>query len=289
MRRLTACLLAAGILAIAGPSAGTAAGPRAASATVCGDQHLLALADPDQIVALSPQATDPVLSLLAGEAARHRQVRPSAEEYLSLGVEVVLGNAWSDHKTLDLLERFGVRVVRIPLVERFEEVEPVTAAVAEALGHPERGAALNRAIRRRLAELREENAGAGRAALYLRPGGGSAGAQTFVDEVMRAAGLANRAAADGRTGWTSYDLERFVLDPPPLLVTSFFDSPDRSLLRAFGEHSAFVRRAAAIPTVAVPGSSWVCSGWILIEAAESLVRGLRQSPPPSPALSPGGD
>lgn len=282
MRRLTLRLLAACLLTAAIPTGmAVAAGPRAASATVCGDQHLLALADPGQIAALSPQAADPWLSLLADEAARHRHLRPSAETYLSLGVEVVLGDAWSDHKTLELLERFGVRVVRIPLVDRFEEIEAVTATVAEALGHPERGAALNEEVRRRLAAVRAENAGAGRPALYLRPGGGSAAAGTFVDEVMAATGLTNRATAEGRSGWTGYDLERFVLTPPGLLVTSFFESPDRSLGRAFGEHPAFLRRAALTPTVAVPGKTWVCSGWFLVEAAEALARGLRQLPPPS--------
>lgn len=282
MRRLTLHLMAAGLLTAAIPMGmADAAGPRAASATVCGDQYLLALADPGQIAALSPQAADPWLSLLAGEAAHHRQVRPSAEAYLSLGVEVVLANAWSDHKTVELLERFGVRVVRIPLAERFEDIETVTATVAEALGHPERGAVLNEEVRRRMDAVRVEHAGAGRPALYLRPGGGSAAAGTFVDEVMTVAGLTNQATADGRSGWTGYDLERFVLNPPEMLVTSFFESPDRSVRRAFGEHPAFVRRAAITPTVAVPGKTWVCSGWFLVEAAEALAGGLRRLPPSS--------
>ncbi|WP_042704788.1 ABC transporter substrate-binding protein [Azospirillum sp. B506] len=282
MRRLTLRLIAGCLLTAAIPvGMAIAAGPRAASATVCGDQYLLALADPGQIAALSPQAADPWLSLLADEAVRHRQVRPSAEAYLSLGVEVVLANGWSDHKTVELLERFGVRVVRIPLVERFEDIETVTATVAEALGHPERGRVLNDAVRRRLAAVRAEDAGAGRPALYLRPGGGSAAAGTFVDAVMAATGLTNQATAEGRSGWTGYDLERFVLNPPEMLVTSFFESPDRSLRRAFGEHPAFIRRAAITPTVAVPGRTWVCSGWFLVEAAEALARGLRRLPSPT--------
>ena len=59
------------------------------------------------------------------------------------------------------------------------------------------------------------------------------------------------------------------------------ESPDRSLLRAFGQHPAFVRRASITPTVAVPGKSWVYSGWFLVEAAESLADGLRRLSPPS--------
>lgn len=281
MRRVSRRIAAAAVLAavLAAGASALAAGPRAASATVCGDQHLLKLADPDQIVALSPQAAERWLSLLAGEAAGLPRMRPSAEGYVSLGVEVVLANAWSDHKTTELLERFGVRVVRIPLVETFEEVEQVTLSVAEALGHPERGVALNAEVRDRLAALRTGAAGAGRRALYLRPGGGSAAAGTFVDAVMAVNALSNQATAEGRTGWTGYDLERFALSPPELLVTSFFDSPDRSLLRAFGNHPAFTRRAAATPAVEVPGRSWACSGWFLVEAAEAMAGGLRRLPP----------
>ena len=272
------------VLCLALPATGVparAGGPRAASATVCGDQYLLKLADADQIAALSPDADNRWLSLLADAASPFPRLRPSAEAYVAAGVEVVLANTWSDHKTMELLERFGVRVVRIPLVESFEEVEPVTRMVAEALGHPERGEALNAAIRARMAERRAEAAGMGRAALYLRPGGGSAAAGTFVDAVMAATGLANRATEDGRRGWTSYDLEQFVLSPPEFLVTSFFDSPDRSLRRAFGNHPAFTRRAAATPMVEVPGRTWVCSGWILIEAVDALAGGLRRHPPVS--------
>lgn len=282
MRRLRrAAVLAALCLVL--PAAGAparAGGPRAASATVCGDQYLLKLADADQIAALSPQAGDRWLSLLSDAAAPFARLRPSAEGYVAAGVEVVLANAWSDHKTMDLLERFGVRVVRIPLVDSFAEVEAVTRTVAEALGHPERGEALNAAIRGRLAGLRAEAAGAGRRALYLRPGGGSAAEGTFVDAVMAVTGLANRATAERRRGWVSYGLEQIVLDPPELLVTSFFDSPDRSLFRAFGSHPAFTRRAAAVPAVEVPGRTWVCSAWILDEAAAALAAGLRRLPPP---------
>ncbi|MBP2299273.1 ABC transporter substrate-binding protein [Azospirillum picis] len=271
-------ILLAAVLLAATPAVAGAAGPRAASATVCGDQYLLALADPGQIAALSPQAGDRWLSLLADEAAGHPRLRPAAESYVAAGVEVVLADAWSDHKTMALLERFGIRVVRIPLVESFGEVETTTRMVAEALGHPGRGEALNAATRARLAVLRAQAAGAGREALYLRPGGGSAAAGTFVDAVMQANGLANRATADGRRGWTGYDLEQFVMAPPDLLLTSFFDSPDRSLRRAFGAHPAFTARAAATPSVEVPGRTWICSGWILVEAAEALAQGLRRLP-----------
>lgn len=243
--------------------------PRVASASVCADQYVLAVADREQIVALSPQAHLPHLSVMAEAAAGLPRVRPSAESYLALGVDVVVANAWADTLTMSLLERFGVQVVRLPLVDELAAVAAINTLVAEALGHPERGEALTGAM------LRDRGQpGAGRQGLYMRPGGGTAAAGSFVDALMVGAGLTNHATAEGLSGWTRYDLERFVSRPPELLVTSFFDSPDRSLARAFGDHPAYTRRAATLPQVEVPGAQWVCSGWILGLAADTLTRGL---------------
>lgn len=70
--------VAAVLLALLGGAAVGTAGwaaeppPRVAAATVCADQYVLALADQAQIVALSPDATDPYLSLMAEQAAACR-------------------------------------------------------------------------------------------------------------------------------------------------------------------------------------------------------------------------
>jgi iron complex transport system substrate-binding protein len=251
--------------------------PRVASASVCADQYVLALADPEDIAALSPDAGDARLSLLSDRAAGHRLLRPGAEVYLDAGVDVVVSDAWSDHQTAALLRRFGVKVVGVPLADDFDAVAAATREVAEAVGQPGRGEALVAAMRRRLAAVAAAAPGRGRLALYLRPDGGTAGSRTYVDAVMAVAGLRNQAAEQGGRGWGHYGLERFLATPPDLIVTSYFDAP-RPSGAAFGNHPAFTDRAAGLPRVEVPGAMWVCGAWILVEAAEHLARELNREP-----------
>jgi iron complex transport system substrate-binding protein len=258
---------------LAGAGIGRAAAdplPRVASSTLCGDQYVLALADPDQIAALSPQATTPWLSLLADKAAAYPRPRPAAETYLNAGVDVLVTNAWTDHTTAALLERFGVEAVRIPLLNDIDAIAAMTRDVGRALGQPERGEALADRLLARVAAVRADAPGRNRLALYLRPGGGTAAKGAFVATLMDIAGLRNQATEAGLSGWTSWNLERIVADPPGLLVTSFFESPHASLGRAFGNHPAFTRRAAAIDSIAVPGATWVCGGWILADALDVM-------------------
>lgn len=262
-------VVAAGVV----PAAAEAA-PRVASATVCADQYVLALAEPEQIAGLSPDAANPWLSLLADRAAGHDRLRPAAEVYLDAGVDVVVTNAWSDHQTAALLERFGVRVVRIPLADDLAAVAEATRTVAAAIGRSDRGEALVADMRERFDALTRQAAGRGRSALYLRPDGGTAGSGTFVDVVLTGVGLRNHAADAGLQGWTSYGLERFVASRPEVLVTSFFGAPYPSSGGAFGTHPAFVSRAEGLARVEVPGALWVCGGWMLVEAAEHLAREL---------------
>lgn len=268
--RLAAVL---GIVAAAG--AARAEAPKVAAATICADQYVMALADPGQIVAVSPEAGDPWLSLMAEQGARLPAMRPSAEGYLDAGVEVVVTNAWTDHQTAALLERFGVTVVRLPMPDTYDGVAEATRMVAEALGRTERGEALVAEMRRRLAAVAAEAPGQGREALYLRPGGGTGGAGTFVDAVMKTVGLTNHATARGVTGWGATSLEEFIADPPDMIVTSFFNPPHPSFYGAFGDHPAFRRRAATIPRAEVPGAMWACGGWILAVAAEHLADEVR--------------
>ncbi|EKV29772.1 iron compound ABC transporter, periplasmic substrate-binding protein [Caenispirillum salinarum AK4] len=270
MRAAAALLGVLGVAAV-GPAAWAAERPlRVAAATVCADQYVLALADRVQIAALSPDAIDPTLSLMAEQAAGLPRLSPSAETYLDAGVDVLVTNAWSDHQTVAMVERFGVTVVRIPLVDSLDAVAEATTAVARALGQADRGRVLVAGLRQRMEAVAAAPNGAGRMGLYLRPGGGTAAAGSFVDTIMSKAGLRNKATEQGLAGWASTDLERFIADPPEVIVTSFFESPYPGSGRAFSSHPAFTRRAANLKRADVPGAMWVCSGWMLAEAAAHL-------------------
>jgi iron complex transport system substrate-binding protein len=264
----------------AAPAAARTAGdlPRVASTTLCGDQYLLKLADPGQIVSLSRDATDPRLSLFADRARNHPVNRGTVEEMIALDADVVIVDGWAGGPTARLLERFGVRVVPLPIDTTFDGIARTTRRVAAAIGHPERGAPLVAGMRRRLARLAKRREGRRQyLAAYLWPSGGSAGSGTFIDTVFHAVGLRNLAAEMGESGWGQIGLETLVRHPPDLFVTSFFAGQAPSEQVRFARHPVARRLLADTPTVEIPGKYWVCSAWFLLDAAERLdaaVRGL---------------
>src|SRR6185436_10957095 len=77
--------LVAEALAAAATAAAAAAAPlpTVASINLCADQHVLALADPEQILTVSWLAADPEESMLASEARLHTLNYGTAEELLN--------------------------------------------------------------------------------------------------------------------------------------------------------------------------------------------------------------
>ncbi len=264
-RRLARLLaLAVGLSPLMAPAL-----PRAASLTACADQYLLGLADPAQIVAVSSSATDPRQSLFAAEAGRYPTTRGSGEELVALRVEMVLTDHWMPLRVTQRLERFGIRVVQIPLPDTWEDITATTRAIAAELGRPEQGEVRVAEMADRLARLaarRQANDTALLAAYFL-PDGGSAGQGTFIDAVLQAAGTRNLAATLGRDGWGTFNLEQLASTEPDVVVMGFFDQGGDSARMAFARHPVFQRLLRQAPTISVPDRYWICSGWFLAEAA----------------------
>ena len=87
--------------------------PRVASINVCADQHLLALADPEQILTVNWLAADPEESLMASEARRYTLNYGTAEELLKFAPDVVLAGTYTSPFTRTMLRRLGVSVVEL--------------------------------------------------------------------------------------------------------------------------------------------------------------------------------
>ena len=244
--------------------------PRVASTSLCADQFVLGLATPEQIVSVSWQATGP-LSLYADRAEGYPQNRGEAEELLYLDADIVLLDSWRARETGALLERFGVTVVEIPPVNSFEEIRTLTLAVADSIGRPEAGRAAVTEMDAVLAAAEQAAVGEPPLAAYYRPGGGSAGSGTFVDAALNAAGLRNLKAEIGEPGWGPLSLEAVVTRQPDLFVISFFDTAYVGRSITFSRHPLLAEMMAETPVVTVPGRAWVCGGWFLADAVDTIV------------------
>jgi iron complex transport system substrate-binding protein len=238
--------------------------PRVVSLDYCADQYVLALADPEQILAVSVQADD-AHSALRDRATGYRQVRDAAEDVLALNPDLVLRSYGGGARAQAFYARLGVPVFDLGYANDFDAIRATIRRTAGALGHPERGEAL---IAEMDAKLDAAARGPRLNALYLTPSGVTSGAGTMVHEILSAANLANAAAQDGAVGWRALPLEQLALESPQLVVTAFFDdgsAPKDSW--AISDHPVFQRLAGRVSPVALDGALTACGAWFMADAA----------------------
>lgn len=261
-----------GVLAVLAslPTAAAEEGlPRIASTTLCGDQYLLALGVRAQIASVSWMATGPN-SAYAVEAEGLSTNRGGLEELVASGADKVLAPRGMDPQMLRVLAAFEMEAVPIPAANDFETVASNLRAVGKAIGRPEAAEAAVAEMEARLAAIAPPADAPRPLALYYRPGGGGAGAGTFVHAVIEAAGMRNQQAERGMTGWGGQPIEALATDPPDGIVTSFFDTAQVSVRARLSRNSVFRRATIEKPLAEVPGKLWVCGHPKMVEAAEIL-------------------
>ena len=231
---------------------------RVVSLNLCTDQLLVLLA-PEKIAALSQLSQDPALSFVATEARKYPQVRASAEAVLALRPDIVLAARYGAQTTLALLERHGVAVIRLDLPEDFPGIARLTREAAAALGVPDRAVPLLAAMDATLATARPP--AHAMIAIGWEPRGYTAGPDSLMGAVIRAAGLTNGAAGQ-RLGTEALLRHRpdllIVPDTPsfPSLATEMLDGP---ALRG-------------IPRRSLPPALTVCAGPFSAQAVALLAR-----------------
>ena len=262
MRRARGAALVVGaVLSLAG--AAKAEPLRILSLDQCADQYALALAQPDDRLFLSPRADDSD-SHLREAAAGHPRVRPTLEAALIARPDVVVRYWGGEPRLLAALERRGVRVATIEDAADFDGVRQNVRNVAAELGRNAEGAVLLEEMDARLE--RAAAAGASGSALYMTPGGFTAGDQTLVGAVMRAAGFTSAAESPW---FAPVSVERLLFEPPARFVLAFYERV-RADWRGAGRHPALGRLMGRRETVSLPGSLMGCPAWFAAEAAERL-------------------
>ncbi|NKN34305.1 ABC transporter substrate-binding protein [Marichromatium bheemlicum] len=258
------------------PLAAAPVAPSVASTDLCADLLLLSIAAPRQICSVSVQSQR-AGSPRAALAERYPGNRGRVEELLHLKPDTALVySGWGGRRHAGLLAERGVRLIELPYPRDWDDSLETARAVAEAIGRAGAGAALVAEARGRMRALAGRLAG--RRALYLRPSGGSAGAGTYVDGLMRHLGLVNLAAEAGHHGWGRFPLERLVSNPPDLFLLGYFDRRQPPSASTYARHPLFREQLARIPAVRVPGDAWGCGGLELVEAAEAIVAAVEALP-----------
>lgn len=268
VRRFLAALATAVALAAAPPV--LAKPQRVVSLNLCTDQLAVLLLPRERIAALSFLAQDRELSAVADRAAGLPAVHGMAEEILPLQPDLVLAGSFTTRPTVALLKARGIRVLELGLADDFDAIRAQLRQVADALGEQERAEALLAAMDATLARAAPAD-GQRPSALSLAPGGFTAGSGTLSDQVMRAAGLRNYAAARGLAGYGYLPVEMVAADPPDLLL----DKPEGggtspSLANRLLTHPALARSVPPDRRPVVPGALITCGTPLTADAVTLL-------------------
>jgi len=244
--------------------------PRVVSTGVCADQYVVALAAPGQIAGLSPDARKASLSPIATQAAHYATVPTNLEALLAASPDLVIGEGYVAARMKPFLEAHGIAVMPMPAPETLDGVAQALRDLGRALARSEAGDEAARAFNAARTALAATRPAQPPPALYLLPTGTTAGAGTFIDEVMRLGGYSNLAADRGIKGWAHVPLETLVRTPPDIVLAGFFDMAATTALAGFSAAPLTRRTLAHAKVIAIPDALWVCPGPALIDAARSL-------------------
>ena len=238
---------------------------RIVSINLCADQLVLALADRSQIAGLTHNATDPEMS---GEAAKARGLRllsNSAEQILAIEPDLIVGMPASRSSALRALPEQNYPLLDLATANTLDEIYTSIDQTAEAVGHPERGAALIARMQGELTGLPKP--GRGRVAAYYQRRGYMTGTGTLIDELMTRVGLINLAGKLGKPPLSQLSLEEMVAAQPDFLIV------ESATDKVTDQGSEMLHHPALkdIPRISIPQAWTVCGSPAYTTAARSIV------------------
>jgi iron complex transport system substrate-binding protein len=254
------------------PSCAAAEAPRrVVSFNLCTDQLVVALADPEQIAGLSPYAADPALSVVADKARAFRRLDWQAEAAIPLDPDLVLIGSWDRPATQRMFGRLGLRVETFALVSDLAEARREIARMADLLGHPERGARMIAALddaRARLAAVAPKPA---MTALVIERGGFTAGPDTLVATLLRAADFNPPAGAPSGYGGFM-PLEKLLMVKPDVVFLKDTPRVARDQGALYLTHPALRALYPPDRRIELPTRYTMCGGPALIAGFDYLAK-----------------
>lgn len=181
---------------------------------------------------------------------------------------MVLRTWGGDPRLLAALRAHGVRVVSLAGAADFGGIRTDIRTAAAALQQRAAGEALIEGMDAKL--LASQGAWRGARAVYLTPGGATAGPGTLPDAILTAAGMTN---AETRPGFRLIPLERLAAHPPKAVVLGFFDTFQLTGDHwGVGRHRVLRRLADQRAVARLPGKLLSCADWSAAEAVANLAQ-----------------
>ena len=266
-------------LALAGVAPAAADVPRrVASFNLCADQLVVALADPEQIAGLSPYATNPGLSVVAGEAQRYRKLDWQAESTIVLQPDLVLVGPNDRSVTRRMLAAQGLRVVAVDFVTDLESARTQIRDIAKLLGHPERGEKLVAALDAARARLAARRSSVARTAIVVERGGYAQGPASLAAALLDEAGLKSPPGAPkGYGGFIP--LEKLLMLKADIVFVKDPPSAPNDQGALYFMHPAMAALYPPERRIALPTRLTMCGGPALVAAFDYLAGALGKASP----------
>ena len=259
------------------PSAARSAGlPRIASINVCTDQLLMILADPEQILGLSPYSRDPARSWDTAKARRFPQLSGTAEDVLVLEPDVVVAGRFTRLATRQLLKDKGVRVVEFDAARSLDDVKQSIRLMGDVTQHPDRALAEISRLDAAIAHAHQVAARKPYRVLAVSRHGWVSGRDSLTSSLLANAGLSNAAGDLGIKSGGFASLETIVSLKPDFILVSEDSGVAADEGSAFLLHPALERLYPASKRIVIPERLTVCGGPMLAEALERLASELER-------------
>src|SRR3954451_1326466 len=262
-----------GILTVTSVPVPPAALPRIASMNVCTDQLLLPVADPEQIVGLSPFSR---AAWLTKDPRPYPTLSGGAEDVLVLRPDVVVASMFDKRSTRELLKQHGLRLVEFAVPRNLSEVKDQIRQLGKIAGHPDRATTEIARLDAALERARQAVASKHYRILQLTRRGWVEGSDSFISSLLSETGLFNTAGELGFKFGGYASLEMIVNLKPDLLVVSQAASVAHDEGEAFLLHPALERFYPPQKRIVIPEGLTECGGVMLAEALDVLVRELKR-------------
>jgi len=250
--------------------------PRIASINLCTDQLLVTLADPAQILGLSPYSRDGARSWDAAKAAQFPKLSGEAEDVLVLQPDAVVAGRFTKRATRELLKEKGLRVVEFDAARSLDDVKKQIRQMGDLVQHPDRAAAEIKRLDAAIAHAREVASRRPYRVLALSRRGWVSGGDSLTSSLLATAGLSNAAADLGYKLGGFASLEAIVSLRPDFLLVSDAGDFAEDEGRAFMLHPALERYYPAAKRLVIPEKLTVCGGPRLSEALDRLASELER-------------
>ena len=251
--------------------------PRVASINVCTDQLLLALADPEQIVGLSPYSRDAARSWAATEASRFLLLSGEAEDVLVLKPDVVVAGRFTKRATRELLKEKSLRVVEFDAARTIDDVRVQIRRMGDLIGQQERASRQIARLDAALARARTMASRSTQSVLAVSRRGWVSGGESLTTAMLNEVGLSNKARTLGLRLGGFASLETIVNLKPDLILLSDGGDFAEDQGKAFLLHPALERLYPPEKRLVVPERLTVCGGPMLSDALDRLTAELARA------------